>query len=137
MSRGRKFNHEENKISDAVGMSEESFDRMKEITMECVLVCSSPSKIAEYLHENADYEQILLMATFFLTDKKQDFDKIFRQQIKSSKVWGVRSPFFLLIKNPLISEGVNGQNKCKKTIRYSFGVGNQPILSSGSSSSLM
>jgi hypothetical protein len=78
MSRGRKFNHEENKISDAVGMSEESFDRMKEITLECVLVCSSPSKIAEYLHENADYDQILLMATFFLTDKKQEFDKIFR-----------------------------------------------------------
>jgi hypothetical protein len=78
MPQVRKFHHEEEKISDAVGMSEESFDRMKEISMECVLFCSSPSKIAEYLHENADYEQILLMATFFLTDKKQEFDKIFR-----------------------------------------------------------
>jgi hypothetical protein len=78
MPQVRKFNHEEEKISDALGMSEESFDRMKEISMECVLLCSSPSKIAEYLHEKADYEQILLMATFFLSDKKQEFDKIFR-----------------------------------------------------------
>jgi hypothetical protein len=78
MPQVREFKHEEQKISDAVGMSEESFDRMKEISMECVLLCSSPSKIAEYLHENADYEQILLMATLFLTEKKQEFDKIFR-----------------------------------------------------------
>lgn len=78
MPQVREFKHEETKISDAIGMSEESFDKMKDISMECILLCSSPSKIAQYLHENADYEQILLMATFFLSDKKQEFDKLFR-----------------------------------------------------------
>jgi len=78
MPQVREFKHEETKISDAIGMSEESFDKMKDISIECFLVCSSPSQIAEYLHENADYEQILLMATYFLSDKKQEFNKLFR-----------------------------------------------------------
>jgi hypothetical protein len=71
-----KFKHEEAKVTDAIGMSEKSFEEMQEITLKCFVLCSSPSEIAEYLHENADYEQILLMATYFITDKKQELKNI-------------------------------------------------------------
>jgi hypothetical protein len=73
MPQVRKFNHEETSLSDAIGMSEESFYELREISFQCLMKCSTPSKIAEYLHENADYDQILLMATSFLTDRIEEF----------------------------------------------------------------
>jgi hypothetical protein len=77
MYKGRQFKHEETILSDAIGMSKQSFNQMKDISFECLMKCSSPSQIAEYLHQNADYDQILLMATFFLTDRIEEFKEKF------------------------------------------------------------
>jgi hypothetical protein len=77
MYKGREFKHEKPMISDAIGMSKESMNQMKEISFECLMKCSSPSQIAEYLHLYADYDQILLMATFFLTDRIEEFHDTF------------------------------------------------------------
>ena len=74
MYNGRKFDHAQEKISDAVGVSEESLVGVKDLTIEAIIHCSSPSRIAEFLHNKADYDQILLMATFYITDKKIEFN---------------------------------------------------------------
>jgi hypothetical protein len=79
MYNGRKFDHAQEKISDAVGVSQECLEGVKELTMEAVVTCSSPSRIAEFLHNEADYEQILLMATFFITDKKTELNDFLSQ----------------------------------------------------------
>jgi hypothetical protein len=78
MPQVRQFNHEKNKISEAIGMSEESLENVKEITLECILNCSSPSEIAEYLHNKADYDQILFMATLFIEDRREEIKKILK-----------------------------------------------------------
>jgi hypothetical protein len=78
MPQFRQFNHEKEKISDAIGMSEESLEKAKDITLECILHCSSPSEIAEYLHKNADYDQILFMATLFIEDRREEIKKILK-----------------------------------------------------------
>jgi hypothetical protein len=78
MPQVREFNHEKERISDAIGMSQESFEKTKDITLECILHCSSPSEIAEYLHKNADYDQILFMATLFIEDRREEIKKILK-----------------------------------------------------------
>ena len=82
MYNGRKFDHAQQKISDAIGVSEESLEGVKDLTIEAIVTCSSPSRIAEFLHNKADYDQILLMATFYVTDKKtelNDFLSMFKK----------------------------------------------------------
>jgi hypothetical protein len=79
MYNGRKFDHAQEKISDAVGVSQESLEGVKDLTMEAIINCSSPSRIAEFLHNEADYEQILLMATFYVTDKKIELSDFLSQ----------------------------------------------------------
>lgn len=79
MYNGRKFDHAQEKISDAVGVSQESLEGIKELTMEAIINCSSPSKIAEFLHNKADYDQILLMATFYITEKKTELNYFLSQ----------------------------------------------------------
>jgi len=74
MYNGRKFDHAQEKISDALGVSEESLEGVKDLTIEAIVTCPSPSRIAEFLHNKADYEQILLMATYFITDKKTELN---------------------------------------------------------------
>jgi hypothetical protein len=74
MYNGRKFDHAQEKISDAVGVSQESLEEVKDLTIEAIVTCSSPSRIAEFLHNKADYDQILLMATFYITDKKTELN---------------------------------------------------------------
>ena len=79
MYNGRKFDHAQERISDAVGVSQESLEGVKELTMEAVMTCSSPSRIAEFLHNKADYDQILLMATFYITEKKTELNDFLSQ----------------------------------------------------------
>mgnify|MGYP000043815660 FL=1 len=79
MYNGRKFDHAQEKISDAVGVSQECLEGVKALTMEAVITCPSPSRIAEFLHNEADYEQILLMATFYVTDKKIELNDFLSQ----------------------------------------------------------
>lgn len=74
MYNGRKFDHAQEKISDAVGVSNESLEGVKDLTIEAIVTCSSPSRIAEFLHNKADYDQILLMATFYISDKKTELN---------------------------------------------------------------
>ena len=74
MYNGRKFDHAQEKISDAVGVSQESLEEVKDLTIEAIVTCSSPSRIAEFLHNKADYDQILLMATYYVTDKKTELN---------------------------------------------------------------
>lgn len=74
MYNGRKFDHAQEKISDALGVSDESLEGIKDLTIEAIVTCPSPSRIAEFLHNKADYEQILLMATYFVTDKKTELN---------------------------------------------------------------
>jgi len=78
MPQVREFKHEETKISDAIGMSQDSFDKLGDITFECIFKCSSPSEIAEHLHNHADYDQILLMATLFIGDRKNELNNLLK-----------------------------------------------------------
>ena len=79
MYNGRKFDHAQERISDAVGVSQESLEGVKELTLEAVITCSTPSRIAEFLHNKADYDQILLMATFYITEKKRELNDFLSQ----------------------------------------------------------
>lgn len=79
MYNGRKFDHAKQKISDAVGVSQESLEGVKDLTIEAIVTCSTPSRIAEFLHNKADYDQILLMATFYITEKKTELNDFLSQ----------------------------------------------------------
>jgi hypothetical protein len=78
MPQVRKFKHEETNVSDAIGMSKDSFERIGDITFECIFHCSSPSEIAEHLHQHADYDQILLMATMFVGDRRNELNNLLK-----------------------------------------------------------
>ena len=78
MPQVREFKHEETKISDAIGMSQDSFEKVGEITLECIFHCSSPSEIAEHLHHTADYDQILVMATMFIGDRRKELNNLLK-----------------------------------------------------------
>lgn len=78
MPQVRQFKHEETKISDAIGMSKESFERIGEITLDCIILCSSPSEVAEHLHHHADYDQILMMATLFIGDRRDELNNLLK-----------------------------------------------------------
>lgn len=80
MRQTRVFNHELGNVSDAIGMSESSFQQMKDITFDAYRKATSPSQIAEYLHEKADYDQILLMATYGVMNTMEEFGKMIQQK---------------------------------------------------------
>jgi len=74
MPQFRQFNHEKETISDAIGMSKDSLEEVGDITLACISRNLSPSEVAEYLHQNADYDQILLMATMFIGDRRKELN---------------------------------------------------------------
>lgn len=73
MKQTRVFNHNAEDISKAIGMDDDAFEQIKFMTFDSFKKADKPSQIAEYLHENASYDQILLMATMGVQSTMQEF----------------------------------------------------------------